>query len=563
MKRCPECGREYDNTMMFCLDDGAELLYGPASTDGPATAILHETTPPAEAATRAQIHTTGHTEVLPSGIAEVPKKSVDKRLTLVALAVIVVGGVFAYRYYVPAKQIRSIAVLPFENAGGNADSEYLSDGLAESLIYRLSQIPDLRVSPRSSVFRYKGKDADTEKIGGELGVDAVMSGRLLQRGDELTISVDLVDVRSKKTLWGEQFERKMSDLLSLQREIAATVTQKLQLKLAGDNAIGITKRYTDSNEAYQHYLQGRFYWNKRTPDSIPKAIEELKIAIDKDPNFALAYSGLADAYVVSQYLTRRWVGDYGLPEASENAKRAIQLDPTLAEPHATLGLVYEFQWNWDEAERELKRSIELNPNYATAHHWYSRFLRVRGRYDEALAEIRKAQAADPLSLIIAENVAQNLLEKGDTDADIEQCRRTIDLDPQFWAIHLRLAAALLEKGQKEEGLAEAAKAADLVNRATVTMGFLGYAQAVAGRREDALATAKELEQRFAAGEGDGVRIASVFVGLGDKDRVFEWLEKDFQAKRPSLVEIFQEHEFKSLRGDPRFKDLVKRMGLAG
>jgi TolB-like protein/Tfp pilus assembly protein PilF len=568
MKRCPECRRNYyDDSLSYCLDDGTVLLDGPPSMDEPATAVFGPTssanvlTDPQNEARTAFLSDRALPVASPTPSHQAsPRNSLI--VSLLGIVLITGLGVGSYFYYGRStpKQINSIAVLPFENRSGNPDSEYLSDGLAESLIYRLSQIPDLNVSPRSSVFRYKGKDVDAENVGAELGVDAVMSGRMIQRGDNLTISVDLVDVRNKKTLWGEQFERKMSDLLATQREIAAAITEKLQLKLSGDDR-GIAKRYTDSNDAYQHYLQGRFYWNKRTPDSIPKAIEQFRAAVERDPNFALAYSGMADAYVVLQYFSRRWEGGYGLPEASENAKRAIQLDATLAEPHATLGLVHEFQWNWDEAEKEFRRSIELNPNYATAHHWYSRFLRTQRRYEEAMTEIRKAQEADPLSLVIAENVSQNLLEKGDADAAIEHCKRTIDLDPQFWAIHLRLAAAYLEKGQKEEGLAEAMKAANLLNRATAGMGFFGYAQAVAGRREEALATVKELEKRFAAGEGDGVRIASVYIGLGDKGKVFEWLEKDFQAKRPSLVEIFHEHEFKSLRDDPRYKDLVQRMGL--
>jgi serine/threonine-protein kinase len=530
--------------------------------DEPQTAILHQTAAPGEAATRAQIHTTsipaGAVGSPATGNRVFPRKLV---ITLGALIILLGAGFFGFKYFSARAQINSIAVLPFQNADGNPESEYISDGLSESLIYRLSQIPELRVSPRSSAFRYKGQDVDAENVGSELGVDAVLSGRVIQRGDSLTISVDLVDIRNRKTLWGEQFERKISELLATQREIAATITQKMQLKLSRDDATGITKRYTESNDAYQHYLLGRFYWNKRTPESLPKAVEQFQAAAEADPNFALAYSGLADVYVIGQYYTRRWEGDYGLPAAAENAQRAIALDPTLAEPHATLGMVYEFQWNWDESEKEFRRSIDLNPNYATARQWFSRFLRVRGRYDEAMAEIKKAQEADPLSGVIAENVVQNLLEKGDVDGAIEQCHRTIDLDPQFWVIHSRYAAALIEKGQKEEGLAEAEKAFEMVNHATFLMGFVGYAQAVAGHRDGALATARELEKRYAAGEGDGVRIASVYLGLGDKDKVFEWLEKDFKVKRPSLVEIRQEPEFKSLRDDQRFHDLLKRMNL--
>jgi TolB-like protein/Flp pilus assembly protein TadD len=565
MKRCPECRRDYyDETLLYCLDDGTPLLEGPGSggslPDEPQTAILHDTAAAGEAKTRAQIHTT--TAPTETGGADGSRFRKLLVLAPIAIAIVILGGYLGYRYFAPSGQIRSIAVLPFDNVGGNADSEYLSDGLAETLIYRLSQLPELKVSSRSSVFRYKGKAIDAEQVGAELGVDAVMTGRLVHRGDNLTISVDLVDVRNKTTLWGEQFERRMSDLLATQREIASTITQKLQLKLTGDDASRITKRYTESNEAYQHYLQGRFYWSKRTIDSMPKGIEQFNAAIKADPNFALAYSGLADVQVVSQYFTRRWKGDYGTAAAIESARRAIELDPTLAEPHAALGLAYQHQWKWDEAERELRRAVELNPNYATAHHWLSRFLRIRGRSDEALSEIRKAREADPVSIVIGDNVTQSLFDQGDIDGAIAECRRLIDLDPQFWIVHMRLGFALIEKGNKDEGLAAAQRASELLNGATTSLGFLGYAQAAAGRRDEALATARGLEKRYSAGEGDGVRIASVYVGLGDKDKAFEWLERDFQAKRPSLVEIFQEPEFKELRTDPRFQDLRKRMDLA-
>ena len=249
MKRCPECRRDYyDDTLLYCLDDGNALLEGPASADEPATAILHVTEAPSEAATRAQIHMTDQTAVLPANTGDiVPKpRGLDKRLLAAPflLAIIVLGGFFGYRYFKSSTsgQINSIAVLPFENKSGNADSDYLSDGMAESLIYKLSQLPNLKVSPRSSVFRYKGKEIDVEKIGAELGVDAVMSGRIIQRGDNLTISVDLVDVRNKKSLWGDQYERKMSDLLATQREIASAITQKLQLKLSGEAEQKLAKK---------------------------------------------------------------------------------------------------------------------------------------------------------------------------------------------------------------------------------------------------------------------------------------------------------------------------------
>lgn len=558
--------------MSFCLDDGSELLFGPATASGgnePVTAILSGGQLD-EAKTRAFIHT-AQAEAEPQeskeGLSEKHSFSARRAKPLfaaVAAVILLVGGFFGYRYFSASgsKQISSIAVMPFQNSGDLADSEYISDGLAESMIYRLTQIPDLKVSPRSSVFRYKGKDVDAEKIGAELGVDAVMSGRLVKRGDNITISVDLVDVREKKTLWGEQFERKMSDLLATQREIAATIAQKLQLRLVGDGATGITKNYTNSNEAYQDYLQGRFYWNKRSPDTISKAVEHLERAVQKDPNFALAYAGLADAQMIVQYLSRKWSDDYLLAKARENAMRAVELDPTLAEPHATLGLIGTFQWKWDEAENEYKRALELNPKYPTTYHWYSRLLRAEGRYPEALAQIRKGLEADPLSLPIAENVVQNLVENGDLDGALAQCKRNLEIDPNYWSIHMRMAAVYFEKGQKEEGLAAASKANDLVGRAPIALGFWGYALATAGKRDEALAVVRELEQKYAAKEMDGVRIASVYLGLGDKDKAFEWLEKDFQARRPTLMEMCLELEFRSVRQDPRYRDLRKRMGLS-
>ncbi len=605
MKRCPQCRRDYyDETLLFCLDDGNALLDGPTSgsrsepgavaagflseppasaggqfDDGPQTAILSEpgaiatgflSEPPAlaggqfgEALTHAQIHTTEKTAILPP----LHPHTAPNKNTLIAAAIgivlITALGVGSYFLYgrQTTSQIRSIAVLPFENSGDLADSEYISDGLAESMIYRLTQIPELKVSPRSSVFRYKGKEVDSEKIGAELGVDAVMSGRLVKRGDNITISVDLVDVRERKTLWGEQFERKMSDLLTTQREIAATIAQKLQLKLAGDAATGITKNYTDSNEAYRDYLQGRFYWNKRSPETISKAVEHLESAIEKDPNFALAYAGLADAQMITQYLSRKWSDDYLISKAQQNAERAIQLDPTLAEPHATLGLIKTFQWDWDAAEKEYKRALELNPKYATTYHWYSRMLRTEGRYPEALAQILKGQEADPLSVPIGENVVQNLVDNGDLDGALAQCKRNLEIDPNYWSVYFRQAAVYFEKGQKEEGFASASKSIELIGHAPIAMGFWGYALATVGKREEALNVAKELEQKYAAKEMDGVRIASVYIGLGDKDKAFEWLEKDFQARRPTLIEMGTELEFRSIRSDPRYKDLLKRMGV--
>lgn len=328
MKRCPECRRDYyDDSLLYCLDDGSELLEGPASADEPATAIFHSTTAPNEAPTRAQIHTTERTAILPSGLIVAEKKPRTKStaVALFLLALAVLGAFFGYRYFgAGTKQINSIAVLPFENRSGTGDTDYLSDGLADSLIYRLSQLPDLKVSPTSSVMRYKGKETDIAQIAKDLSVDAVMSGRLVQLGDSLNISVQLIDARTSKLIWAEQYDRKMSDLLATQREIAIAITQKLQLKLSGDDAKGITKKYTDSNDAYQLYLKGRYHLAKRTKDDILKGIDYFQQAIRLDPNFALAYARISDAYMsmpAYPYMSPR----EAYPQAKAAAQRAVDI----------------------------------------------------------------------------------------------------------------------------------------------------------------------------------------------------------------------------------------------
>jgi serine/threonine-protein kinase len=477
------------------------------------------------------------------------------------LAAIAVGLILFLRPRNPGAAIGSIAVLPFENKSGNADSDYLSDGLAESLIYRLSQLSNLKVSPRSSVFRYKGQAIDAEKVGNELGVDAVMSGRVIQRGDNLTISVDLIDVRNKRTLWGEQFERKMSDLLATQREIVSAITDKLQLKLSGDESKGMTKRYTTDNEAYQRYLQGRFYWNRRTGENVKKAIEQFKAAVDRDPGFALAYAGLADCYVVAPtYTTTR--SSEAFPLAKVNALRAMELDASLAEPHAALGFINHFEWNMSAAEPEYKHTIELNPNYPTGHHWYSRFLRAVGRSDEAWAEIKRAEELDPLSLVIINNVAEQYIDRGDLKSAVDECQRMIDLDPNFWAAHQTLAIALVKQGKNTEALAEAQKSIDLSKRSNASLALLGHLYGRLGKQTEAQAVIKELQERYSKQQADGRDIAVVYAGLDDKDQAFAWLEKAFQYHSHFLAALRLEPLLDSLRNDPRWSDLQRRVGMS-
>ena len=577
MKRCPECGRDYnDDSMSFCLDDGSELLFGPATASGgdePATAILHSTAAPGEAPTRAQINTTDQTAILRTGAEAEPQKNLSdstekqsfsahraaKPLAVVIVAVVIlVGGFFGYRYLKPAGggPINSIAVLPFQNKSGDPNSEYLSDGLAESLIYRLTQLPNLKVSPTSSVIRYKGKDTDVAKIASELGVDAVMTGRLAQIGDNLTISVELVDVRNNKLLWGEQYDRKMTDLLATQREIAATITQKLQLKLTGDDAKGITKKYTDNNEAYQLYLKGRFYGSKRTAKDAQKAIEYYQQAVANDPKYALAYAGLAEAnwfyflYSYPQVLE-------AVPKARELALKAIELDGSLAEPHSVLGVIcLVSEHDFACGLREQKLATELNPNYMEGHRRYGLYLYYLGRFEEARVSIKRALDIDPLAPVTNQTYAQMLFFERKYDESETLSKKNIELDPNYWYAHLQLyfvyrmkrdyAAAVeeLDKAQEARGEPDAAK---FIRESFTGGDWPGFLKKITGDR-----TRLRLYPFF---------VATFFAELGEKDKAFAALNEALETKDQHIMQVKVDPVMDPLRDDPRFKEVMKKAGF--
>ncbi len=597
MKRCPECRRDYyDDTLLYCLEDGNALVQGsvpspdePAtailsepgaiatgfSADEPQTAILHSTAASGETPTRAHIHTTEQTAILSTGAEADPRESLGgvsekhsfsanraaKPLIAAVVAVaVLVGGFFGYKYLSPTKQINSIAVMPFVNEGGNADVEYLSDGMTETLIKSLSELPNLNVKPRSSVFRYKGKDTDLKTIGKELNVEAILNGRVIQRGEQLTLSLELVDVQNDKVLWTESYGRKQSDLVSLQSEIARDVSTKLKLKLSGADEAKVTKTSTANPEAYQAYLKGRYYWARRTGENLKKAIEQFKAATDRDPNYALAYAGLADCYVVlNQYAGTPLTET--IPQAKTYAERAITIDGQLADPHTALGVIYEQSWQWAEAEREFKRAIELNPNYATAFHWYATFLRNTGRTNEAVPLITRAQEIDPLSSVIHSEVAVIFLVQNNYQAAIETCLKIIELDPAFSNAYQYLGLSYFKVGRNAEALTTLEKAVELSKRDGEKLRYLGYGFAIEGKRVQAYAILKELEEKYVKKEANGRDVASVYAGLGEKDKAFEWLEKDFQTKAGEFSPMTWEIPFETLRGDSRYKDLLKRMNL--
>jgi TolB-like protein/Flp pilus assembly protein TadD len=565
MKRCPECRRDYyDDSLAYCLDDGAALLEGPTSspgTDEPSTAILNaERTEPPTRMLR--------TDELRSGGVTVPPHIASPRNSMIAgivgVVLVTALGLGSYLYYGRSgpKQIESVAVMPFVNESGNADVEYLSDGMTEMLIKSLAGLPGLDVKPRSAVFRYKDKDVDPQTVGKELNVQAILNGRVAQRGDQLMLSLELVDVQKNSVIWTERYQRQQSELVSLQNDIAKDVSTNLKPKLSGAEETKITKSATADPEAYQAYLKGRYYWNRRTAENLKKAIEQFKTATDRDPNYALAFVGLADCYAV--------MGEYAgtptsetAPRARSYAERALTIDPQLAEPHATLASVHNATWRFAEAEKEYKRAIELNPNYPTAHHWYSIFLKDLGRYDEAAAEIRRAQELDPLSSVIAVNISRLYQLQNDHEASIRNSLKIIELDPNFEAAYEYLALSYMKLGRNAEAVATAEKAAGLADRAAVALGNLGWVYATAGKRAEAIAVIKELEGKYARDEAIGQYIAFVYMGLGDKDKAFEWLEKDFQSRNGKLSEIRWQLQFESLGDDGRFKDLIRRIGLPG
>jgi Tfp pilus assembly protein PilF len=348
--------------------------------------------------------------------------------------------------------------------------------------------------------------------------------------------------------------------LNTQREIAAEITNKLQLKLSGAGEQKLTKKYTDNNDAYQLYLKGQYYWGKRTEENLNKAIEQFKAATDKDPNYALAYAGLADCYSVLPFW-KSVPSDEVLPQAKAYATRAIAIDDSIGEAHISLAFAEHLLWNWPKAETEYKRGLELNPNYATGHKWYGQYLMIQGRFDEALTEIKRAQELEPLSLVISFNLAEIYLAKGDTDAAAEQCKRAIELDPDWFLAHRVLATSYLKQGRNEEAVAEAEKAVELSKRQSDTLAFLGFVLARTGKRSEALQIGEELKAKFAKQQAKGLALAKVYLGLNEMDETFSWLEKDIENRNSSLSEELVIYPLNELLDEARYKNLRKRMNL--
>jgi serine/threonine protein kinase/tetratricopeptide (TPR) repeat protein len=461
--------------------------------------------------------------------------------------------------------INSVAVLPFSNASADPNAEYLSDGITEGIIDKLSGLPNLRVISRTSAFRYKRRDIEPQKVAKELGVEALVTGRVVQRGDDLSVSVELVNAREDKQLWGEQYSRKVADTASVQQEIATAISGNLRLRLTSEDKTRLAKSSETNPEAYQLYLRGRYHANQTTAAELRKSIEYFQQAIDKDPGYALAYAGLADSYSA---LGGGWMylpPTDTLPKAKAAAEKALELNDTLAEAHAALAYATFFDWDWPGAEREFKRAIELNPNSALSHDRYAECLKTRLRFNESIAEAQRALELDPLSPEIVSQLGNVHLMARRYDESIAQFQKALDLNPNLPVVRAMLAMAYAMKRMYPQSLAEYDKIADQ-DKVTAAgnqfvAGMLGWVYAVSGRRTDALKIAQEFKKLSAHAYVDFYWSGIIYAGLGDKDEAFRLLEKTYQEHAATLPYLAVDPFWYGMRSDPRYADLLRRIRL--
>lgn len=478
-------------------------------------------------------------------------------LSLAALLAVVYFGYFA-RKQGSAEAISSIAVLPFVNSSNNADLEYLSDGISESLINSLSQLPQLKVISRSSSFKFKSNDADAQAVAKALGVRAILMGRVIQRGDQLQISAELVDARDNTHIWGEQYTRKSTDVLAMESEISRQIADKLRLKLSNNEQQQLAKHETVNSQAYELMLKGRFYFERSGTENRKKGIEFYEQAVAADPNYALAYAELSDSYrtlVLSGVVQPR---EY-LQKAETAVLKAVALDDQLAEAHNALANQRRELWGWPAADQEYQRALELNSNLARAHSSYSFYLSLMGRHDEAIAEIRRARDLDPLSTLVNMNIGYRLYFARRYDEAITSLKQTLELDPNHSLTHLILGYTYAEKGMYKEALAACQEAMRLGDDSSSTEIFLGLIYARSGERQKAEAILRRLE--MSATYVSPGELADLYVGLGENEKAFAALDRAFAAHDPQLQFLGIDPGYDALRSDPRFADLKRGVGL--
>jgi TolB-like protein/Flp pilus assembly protein TadD len=489
------------------------------------------------------------------------------RWIIVALALILVFSILSvwlFRSRAPAPTgIRSIAVLPLENLSGDASQNYFADGMTDELITDLAQISALRVISRTSVMVYKGARKPLPQIARELNVDAVVEGTVLRSGDQVRITAQLIEAATDKHLWSQSYEGELRDTLALQNRVASAIADQIRISLTPQEQAALKNVKIVNPEAYESYLKGRYFWNKRTADGLKVALAYFKQAIEEDPKYAQAYSGLADTYaLLGDWQYAVMTPKEAFPKAKAAAIKALELDNTLGEAHNSLAFVLDgFDWDFDSAGKEFQRGIELSPGYATAHHWYAWHVSLLGRYDEAIAEMRKAQNLDPLSLIINADLAEVLVLAHSYEESIQQSRKTIEMDPNFALAHNQLAQAYLQKHMYDEAVAELQQAVKLSGNSPTCMANLARAYVASGKRNEAVKLLGDLKKRSNPGYSNASEIAMIYASLGDTDQAMNWLEKGYEERfNPGVL---LRPGFDPLRSDPRFQNLLRRIGLPG
>jgi TolB-like protein/DNA-binding winged helix-turn-helix (wHTH) protein/Tfp pilus assembly protein PilF len=488
-------------------------------------------------------------------------------LVIVASALVlslVILSVWLFRSRVrPPTGIRSLAVLPLDNLSGDASQNYFADGMTDELITDLAQISALRVISRTSVMAYKGARKPLPQIARELNVDAVVEGTVLRSGDQVRITAQLIEASTDKHLWSQRYEGDLRDTLALQNRVASAIADQIRINLTPQEKAALKDARVVNPEAYESYLKGRYFWNKRSADGLKVALAYFKEAIEEDPNYAQAYSGLADTYaLLGDWQYAVMTPKEAFPKAKDAAIKALELDSKLGEAHNSLAFVLDgFDWDLDSGGKEFQRAIELNPGYATAHHWYAWHLSLLGRYNEAIAEMRKAENLDPLSLIINADLAEMLVLAHSYDESIRQSRKTIETDPNFALAHNQLAQAYLQKHMYDEAVAELQKAVNLSGDSPTCIANLARAYIASGKRSEAVKLLGDLKKRSNPGYSNAAEIAMIYASLGDPDQAMTWLEKGYDERfNPGVL---LRPGFDPLRSDSRFQNLLHRVGLPG
>ncbi len=483
---------------------------------------------------------------------------------LVPVLLVLIAAFAAWTFHFrnsPSPNIRSLAVLPLESLSADASQDYFADGMTDELITDLSQIGALRVISRTSVMPYKHAGKSLPQIARELDVDAVVEGTVLRSGDRVRITAQLIQANADKHLWAASYEGDVRDTLALQNQVARSIAEQIRISLSPQEQAVLKSAKVVNPEAYEAYLKGRYFWNKRTADSLKTAVDYFNQAIAKDPNYAQAYTGLADTYaLLGDWQYAVLTSKEAFPKAKAAAIKALELDGALSEAHNSLAFCFDaFDWDFESAGKEFRRAIELNPGYATAHHWYAWHLSLMGQYDEAITEMRKAKNLDPLSLIINSDLAELLVIAHFYDESIIQSRKTIGMDPNFALAHNQLAQAYLQKHMYKEAVAELQKAVELSKGSPTCIANLARAYAASGKTSQAEKLLDDLKKSSNRNYSDASEIAVIYAALGNRDQAMNWLEKGFEERfNPGVL---SRPGFDPLRSDPRFKDLVRLIGL--